>query len=580
MAHWRQVLAYSFELLEVTPPANSVFPAEHPLNDFRNFLYMVWKHLNLPDPTPVQYDIAYYLQHGNKRKVIEAFRGVGKSWITSAYVCWCLLINPQEKILVISASSSRSNDFSTFTKRLIYEIPILRHLIPKTDQRDSNISFDVAPSDASHAPSVKSVGITGQITGSRATKIIADDVESFNNSATQTQREKLAETVKEFDAILSPVPNAEIIYLGTPQTEESIYNLLEDRGYQVRIWTARFPKDWKHYESYGNRLAPFICEQLESKPEEFYSKPVDPKRFNDLELTEREASYGKSGFALQFMLDTTLSDADRYPLKLSDLIVMSCDKDKAPVKLVWGSRKEDTITDLPNLGFSGDRFHKPMWMSQEWADYQGCVMSIDPSGRGKDETGYAIVKCLAGMLYVVDAGGLKGGYDEEALVALANKAKEHKVNYVVIEDNFGDGMFTALFKPILTRIYPVTIDPDGVRSLIQKERRIIETLEPVMNQHRLVIDPIIFKRDGDREDKHRTLTYQMTRLTKERGAILHDDVIDALAIAVKYWLESLSRDSETSLEDHKGKLLDEALVDFMDNVFGTDRSKSNSWASL
>ena len=30
----------------------------NPLADFRKFLFVVWKHLNLPDPTPVQYDIA------------------------------------------------------------------------------------------------------------------------------------------------------------------------------------------------------------------------------------------------------------------------------------------------------------------------------------------------------------------------------------------------------------------------------------------------------------------------------------------------------------------------------------------
>ena len=52
---------------------------QNPLADFRKFLYVVWKHLNLPSPTDVQYDIAKYLQHGEKRMVIEAFRGVGKS---------------------------------------------------------------------------------------------------------------------------------------------------------------------------------------------------------------------------------------------------------------------------------------------------------------------------------------------------------------------------------------------------------------------------------------------------------------------------------------------------------------------
>ena len=66
--------------------------AKDPLSDFRKFLFVIWKHLNLPDPTPVHYDIAYNLQHGDKRMIIQAFRGVGKSWITSAYVVWLLYI--------------------------------------------------------------------------------------------------------------------------------------------------------------------------------------------------------------------------------------------------------------------------------------------------------------------------------------------------------------------------------------------------------------------------------------------------------------------------------------------------------
>ena len=48
-----------------------------PLKDFRNFLYMAWEHLGLPDPTPIQYDIAEFIQKGPKRRVIQAFRGVG-----------------------------------------------------------------------------------------------------------------------------------------------------------------------------------------------------------------------------------------------------------------------------------------------------------------------------------------------------------------------------------------------------------------------------------------------------------------------------------------------------------------------
>ena len=226
------------------------------LKNFKNFLYLCWKFLKLPEPTLIQYDIADYIQTKERRLVVEAFRGVGKSWITSAFVCHQLLLNPQKNILVVSASKSRADDFSTFTQRLVNEMPILQHLIPRDDQRHSKISFDVAPAIASHSPSVKSMGITGQLTGSRADLIIADDVESANNSQTQLMRDRLSETVKEFDAIIKP-DVGRIIFLGTPQTEMSLYNTLEERGYKTKIWTALYP-DKIQTVGYGHKLSSII----------------------------------------------------------------------------------------------------------------------------------------------------------------------------------------------------------------------------------------------------------------------------------------------------------------------------------
>ena len=78
------------------------------LKDFRNFLYVVWQHLNLPDPTPVQYDMADYLQNLPRRAIIEAFRGVGKSYVTCAFVVHQLLLDPDTKIMVVSASKARA----------------------------------------------------------------------------------------------------------------------------------------------------------------------------------------------------------------------------------------------------------------------------------------------------------------------------------------------------------------------------------------------------------------------------------------------------------------------------------------
>jgi len=519
--------------------------AKDPLSDFRKFLFVIWKHLNLPDPTPVQYDIAYNLQHGDKRMIIEAFRGVGKSWVTSAYVVWLLYMNPQLNILVVSASKSRSDDFTTFTLRLINEIEVLAHLRPKPDQRQSKISFDVAPAAASHAPSVKSVGISGQLAGSRADVIVADDIEVPNNSMTQGMRDKLSEAVKEFDAILKP--DGRIIYLGTPQNQESLYNKLPDRGYKVSIWPARYPNT-DQTVGYGYKLARLIANAM-AADDTIVGEPTDPNRFSDFDLLEREASYGRSGFALQFMLDTRLSDAERYPLKVSDLIIMDVPTQEAPEKVSWSSDSQYIVEELPNVAFNGDHYHKPMFMSSEFVEYTGSVMSIDPSGRGKDETGYAVVKMLNGYLYVRRCGGIAGGYSEEALQKLAVIAKEEQVNEIIVESNFGDGMFNQLFMPVLNKVHSVTMSE--VRHNTQKERRIIDVLEPVMNQHRLVMDKKVIQRDFDscqhlppEQALRYQLMYQLTRLTADRGALTNDDRLDALAMACQYWVDAMAQDVE------------------------------------
>ena len=547
--------------------------------DFRNFVFRLWEHLGLPVPTEVQYDIALYLQHGPERRIIEAFRGVGKSWLTAAYVLWRLLRNPEERILVVSASKDRADAFTTFVRRLIEEVPMLQHLKPRKDQRDSNLAFDVGPSSAHQAPSVRSVGITGQLTGGRASIIVADDVETPKNSLTALMRERLGELVKEFDAVLTP--NGEIVYLGTPQCEMSLYNELPKRGYDVRIWPARYP-DAKRQAFYGERLAPMLASRLKSNPRlpmEFSGRgaPTDPKRFNDVDLMKREASYGRSGFALQFMLDTSLSDQDRYPLRLSDLMVMGLTSETGPVRVVWGSGPDQVRDDLPCPGLKGDRWHRPIFVHKDFIAYQGSVLFIDPSGRGKDETSYAVVKMLNGLLYVLEVGGTKDGYTDAVLEALANVAKRHKVNHVLIESNFGDGMFTKLITPWFVKIHPVTTEE--IHHTGQKEKRIIDTLEPVFNQHRLVLDEKVVLEDMKVEDVNYSLLHQLTRITRDKGALGHDDRAEALAGAVAYWVEQMDRDVAKAAEEHRQQLLDERLQAFMERA-GGGRTQSQTWSGI
>lgn len=526
-------------------------------DDFRLFAIMIWLHLNLPPLTWIQADIGGFLQHGPRRRIIEAFRGVGKSWITAAYVLWLLWRNPQHKVMVVSASGTRADAFSIFVKRLIMEVPTLNMLQPREGQRTSNIAFDVGPAQPDQSPSVKSVGITGQITGSRADTIVADDVEVPSNSATEQQREKLQEAVKEFDAVIKP--GGEVIYLGTPQVEMSLYNVLNERGYVTRIWPALFTLgvDDQGVDRYHGKLAPTIVNQLLARPE-LVGKTTEPDRFTDIDLMERRLSYGNSGFALQFMLDTSLADMDRYPLKTADLICMDLDLKLGPVQLTWAAARDLEVRGVANAGLNGDRLYGPMYVSKDtFVPYQGSVMFIDPSGRGGDETAYVVTKMLNSMVFITAWGGLKAGYEMETLVKLAEIAKLHNVNEVWPEGNFGDGMFTALFEPVLAKIHPCHLEEYKVTG--QKEQRIIDKLEPALNQHRLVIDTKVAKENSAEDLGVLNGLYQMTHITKERGALRKDDRVDVLAEAVGYWMERLKVDQSTQEKAHKDRLMAEEL---------------------
>lgn len=548
-------------LLQSTKRKTAIEPLPAKLKDFRSFLVLVWRHLRLPDPTPIQLDFADWLQRSPRRTVNEAFRGVGKSWIAATYVTWRLRLDPSLKFMVLSASKDRADNFTTFCLRLITDIPVLQCLTPNADQRCSKLSFDVGPARADHAPSVTSKGIFSQITGGRADVIIADDIEVPNNSFTQAMRDKLSEAVKEFDAILKP--GGQIIYLGTPQTEQSLYNSLPDRGYAVRIWPARYPTPEQMINYGDGRIAPCITEALQKNPA-LAGKPTDPDRFDEEDLLERELSYGKSGFQLQFMLDSRLSDMDRYPLKLSDLLIMNCGVTDAPEKPIWAAGSSNVINDLPCVGMNGDRYHEPVHIAGDWISYQGSVMAIDPSGRGADETAVCVVKMLNGYLYLTAMRAFRDGYSDETLTEIARLAKLQDVNAVIIEANFGDGMFTKLISPIFHKEHPCSIEE--VKHSRQKEARIIDTLEPVMSRHKLAIDRSVIAWDynstkdlpPEKALKYQ-LMYQMSRITRDRGSLAHDDRLDCLAIAVGYWTERMGQDADKKMLQRKDNLVKEEL---------------------
>ncbi len=536
-------------------------------SDFRYFLTAVWTHLALPPPTRAQLCIAEYLQNGPKRLQIQAFRGVGKSWITAAFVLWTLYNDSNKKIMVVSASKDRADSFSIFCQRLILEVPWMSHLKPKNDdQRWSRVSFDVGPAAPHQAPSVKSVGITGQLTGSRADLMVLDDVEVPNNSMTELQREKLLQLVTECESILTPKRDSRIMFLGTPQTTFTVYNKLRQRNYKPFVWPARYPRKVAMYDGL---LAPQLENDLDTK-EDLAWKPTDT-RFQERDLLERESAMGRSNFMLQFMLDTSLSDAEKFPLKFADLIVTPVNPENAPENIIWCSSPENVLKELPSVGLPGDHFHKPMQFQGDWKPYQETICSVDPSGRGTDETVACFLSQLNGFIYLHEIKAFRDGYSDHTLLEILKGCRRYKASTLLIESNFGDGIVSELFRKHCQNT-KTGINIEETRANVRKEDRIIDSLEPVLNQHRLVIDPKIvewdYKSNQDAPGETRLLYmlfYQMSRMCREKGAVKHDDRIDALAQGVKWFTDSFAISADEQMKQDRRDEWNDMLEGFLDD---------------
>jgi hypothetical protein len=207
--------------------------------------------------------------------------------------------------------------------------------------------------------------------------------------------------------------------------------------------------------------------------------------------------------------------------------------------------------------------------------YTGAVMAVDPAGTGTDETTYTITKTLNGLVFLLDAGGFPPGtgHSPETLEGIAKLAEKYKVNKIVIEANFGDGMYSKLVQPHLMARYPVGVEE--IKHNVQKERRICDTLEPVIQSHRLVVNQALVQKDFDstqgysiEHHQRYQLFFQLTRMTREKGALAKDDRLDALAMAVAYWSKALAVETEKVVQRKREEMMQAELERYMEHAIG------------
>lgn len=527
--------------------------------DFLLFLADVMELLGFTT-TEIQRDIARWLVHGPHYLMVQAQRGQAKTTISAAFAVWSLIHDPTHRVLIVSAGGKQASEISTLIIRIILTMPELECMRPDTNNgdRSSVEHFDVhyTLKGVDKSPSVACVGIGSNLQGKRADLLIADDVESTKNATTALQRAQLLHLTLDFTSICS---SGRIIWLGTPQSSESIYNTLPGRGVAIRIWPGRYPTP-EQLQNYGDHLAPYLQRKLNADPALAFGggmlgdqgQPIDPVLLDERKLQAKELDQGTSYFQLQHMLNTRLVDALRFPLKPEQCMVMVC-QERMPLAVVRGFGPS-TLRDMHIHG-AGFRLQTPHDLSKETAGLQGIVAYIDPAGGGMnaDETAYAVVGFLNGNLFVLDVGGMPGGYALDTMQALATRIAKWKPQRVIIEKNMGFGAFREVFVPILHKEYQCAIDDDYVTG--QKELRIIATLEPVINAGRLVFNESALEQD--REDCSRyaakdrlsySILQQMAKITKERNALIHDDRLDALEGAVRYWQKLLAQDQNRAVQ--------------------------------
>ncbi|MDR2685598.1 MAG: phage terminase large subunit [Rickettsiales bacterium] len=160
---------------------------------------------------------------GGHRGLMMCFRHSGKSSVVGIMTAWLLTERPDARILILSAEQTLSSRMVSHIKNIIENHPKCEGMVPNVKKEWASHKITIERPVGPREPSVICQGVHGNITGMRADLIICDDVEVPNTSNTAQKRANLRERLRELDFILSP--GGAMLYLGTPHTADTIYQV-------------------------------------------------------------------------------------------------------------------------------------------------------------------------------------------------------------------------------------------------------------------------------------------------------------------------------------------------------------------
>ncbi len=544
--------------------------------------------------TDVQIDIGRFMERGPQYLMVQAARGQTKTTIGICFVLWTLIHSPSHKILILSADRALAQNIATLCLRLIQGWDILACMRPsKTDgDRTSMEAFDIHHElkGLDKSPSIQCVGIGGTMEGKRADLTLCDDIESEKNSNTAGKRDALARIIHGQFALNI---DGRMIFLGTPQSRESVYNALPGRGVTLRVWPGRYPTP-AQLPNYANTLAPSIRLALEANPElgcgggllGDWGVPTDPGRNSEHILQTKMLGAPMGWFELQYMLDTTLSDSMRFPLKTEQLVVLENVQSRAPLTVTRAVNAHD-MRMYTSSGFSF-KVSTACVVDDTHLDYTQVWACIDPAGGGAnaDETAWVVCGLLNSNVYVLGVGAVPGGYAAGTLDSLAQQLSAYPLHGVTIEKNLGNGAYTAVFTPVLRKYSPCQIQESYVKG--QKEKRLINTIGPILSRGSLIIDSAVVEQDSRACAQHPlvkrqyfSLFYQLAKIQDTPNCLIHDDRLDALASCCAHFMPALQIDSaQTRIDLDKATIEAQRLDPFGDGrgLRGNQPNMFNKWS--
>lgn len=533
--------------------------------EFEDFAELGMRYLGF-ELTEMQRDIARYMQYGPRNSMVAAQRGEAKSTLAALFAVWSLIQDQNHHILVVSGGEKQASEVAILVIRMIESWGILCWMVPdkargdRTSYEGYDIHCDIKALNKS--PSVACVGITASLQGKRAHLLIPDDIETTNNGLTATSREILLLRSREFAAINT---HGKTLYLGTPQTKDSIYKTLSNRGFEVRIWPGRVPTQ-EEEEKYGNTLAPYVQQMItDGKARTGYGldgkrgEVTDPGRYTEEDLVGKELDFGPEGFQLQYMLDTSLADAQRTRIKLSDAIVADLGTDAAPDVLYYAALPQHRLQELPQA-IKQEIMYRPAGSGELLLPYQHKIMVIDPAGNGGDEVAFAAGGALNSYIHLFGVGGLQGGLIDKNCDAIIDLCEEFGIKDIIMEANMGHGTASMVLMNAIAKRKITTLGVRDIYAKGQKERRIVDTVSPVFRRHKFIVHQRAIDMDEeycrnyprDRASLYSAF-YQLAGITYDRGSLAKDDRADAIGHLVNELKGFLSIDEDKEAEKRVGQ---------------------------